>query len=155
MTTAMMKRHNGEQSASLGNVVDNIFQNSIRRFFDDNFWEAGNGLSAGSVPVNVREVDNNYEMDIIAPGCRKDAFKIQVADNVLTVSMDHQEEKKDDNKKGWTRNEWVHRSFSRSFTLDDTVDVTNINANYQDGVLKLVLPKKPEAQKLTKTIEVK
>ncbi len=154
MTTAMTKRQNGAPAATFGNVVDNLFQNSLRRFFDDNLWDAGGGLGT-SVPVNVRDTGSQYEIDVFAPGCRKEAFNIQVADNVLTVSMQHEEEKKEENRKGWTRNEYVHRSFSRSFTLDDTVDTANINAEYRDGVLKLILAKKEDAKPVTRSIEVK
>lgn len=152
MTTAMTKRQNGTPS-TFGNVVDSLFQNSLRRFFDDNLWETGTGL--GSVPVNVRDTGVQYEMDIYAPGCRKEAFNIQVLDQVLTVSMNHEEEKKEEGKKGWSRNEYVHRSFSRSFTLDETVDTANIKAEYKDGVLRLVLPKNEEAKAVTRTIDVK
>lgn len=156
MTTAMAKRQNGNPSVSFGNVVDNIFQNSLRRFFDDNFWETNVPLTGNTVPVNVRETNQHYEMDIIAPGCRKEDFKVKVDDNVLTISLDHREENKEQNEKaGWVRNEYVQRSFSRNFTLDDTVDVNNITASYNDGILQLVLPKNEKAQKLVKSIEIK
>ena len=155
MTTAIAKRQNGNPSVSLGNVVDNIFQNSLRRFFDDNFWDADLPLTTGSVPVNVRETEQHYEMDVIAPGCRKQDFSINIQDNMLTVAFNHKEENREQNQKtGWSRNEYLQRSFSRTFTLDDTVDVNKITANYTDGILRLVLPKNEKAKKLTKQIEV-
>jgi HSP20 family protein len=156
MTTAVEKRQNGNQPVSFGNVVDNIFQNSLRRFFDDNFWDTERGLTSGTVPVNVRETDTKYEMDVIAPGCRKEDFSIGINDNQLTISFNHKEEKKEkDEKSGWVRNEYMQRSFSRSFMLDDTVDVNKIDASYSDGILKVVLPKNEKSKKLSRNIQVR
>jgi len=156
MTNAIAKKENGNTYASFGNVVDNIFQNSLRRFFDDNFWDAEGQLSTASVPVNIRETEQHYELDVIAPGCRKEDFKISVDDNLLTISMNRTEEKKQENQKvGWVRNEYMVRSFSRSFTLEDTVDVNKIQATYSDGILRLSLGKSEKAKKVSRNIEVK
>jgi HSP20 family protein len=157
MTNTIAKRQNGNSyRGAFGNVVDNLFQNSLRRFFDDNFWEAENQQATGSIPVNIRETEQQYELDVIAPGCRKEDFKINVEDNLLTISMNQVNEKKQqDGKTGWERNEYVQRSFSRSFSLDDTVDLNNINAKYTDGILRLSLGKNEKAKKLSKSIEIK
>jgi len=155
MTTTIAKRQNGNPSATFGNVVDNIFQNSLRRFLDDNFWEAESPLTTGTVPVNVRETDQQYEMDVIAPGCKKEDFNISINDNMLTISFNSKIENNSSQKEGWVRNEYVQRSFSRTFTLDETVDVNRINATYTDGILHLTLAKNEKAKKLSKTIEIK
>lgn len=157
MTNTIAKRQNGTgYTADFGNVVDNIFQNSLRRFFDGNFWDADQPLTTGTVPVNIRETEQHYEVDIIAPGCRKEDFSIQVDDNLLTVSLLQKEDKNvQDQKAGWVRNEFVQHAFSRSFTLDDTVDMNNINATYQDGILRLALGKNEKAKKLQRKIEIK
>jgi HSP20 family protein len=155
MTTTIAKKQNGNPSVTFGNVVDNIFQNSLRRFFDDQLWDAG-PYTTGSVPVNVRETDQQYEMDVIAPGCRKEDFMINVNDNILSISFEHQEQNREENEKtGWVRNEYAKRSFSRSFTLDETVDVSKINATYTDGILQLILPKTEKAIKPSRVIEIK
>jgi HSP20 family protein len=156
MTNTIAKRQNGNPSATFGNVVDNIFQNSLRRFFDDNFWDADMPMSTSRVPVNVRETEQQYEMDVIAPGCRKEDFHVSINDNILTISFNHKEQNNKENEKaGWVRNEYVQRSFSRSFTLDDTVDINKINATYTDGILHLTLAKNEKAKKLARDIEVK
>src|SRR5687767_15232047 len=117
MTNAMQKVKPGY---GLENVVDNIFNNTMRRFFDGNLWDTDTARNSGTVPVNVRETGDQYEVDVIAPGCRKEDFKIQIQANELIISFSHNEEKKQENEKaGWVRNEYVQRSFSRSFTLDD------------------------------------
>ena len=155
MTTTIAKRQNGNQSANFGNVVDNIFQNSLRRFFDDNFWDVERKLTSGNVPVNVRETEHQYEMDVIAPGCRKEDFNINISDNMLTISFEQKQENTIQPDDTWVRNEYIQRSFSRSFTLDDSVDTGKISATYADGILRLVLPKNEKAKKLTKQIEVR
>lgn len=156
MTTAIAKKQNGNPSVSFGNVVDNLFQNSLRRFFDDNFWETDTPLTTGKIPVNVRETEQQYEMDVIAPGCSKEDFSVNIQDNLLTISFNHKEDKKEqDQKAGWVRNEYLQRSFSRTFTLDDTVDVTKINAAYTNGILRLTLPKNEKAKKFSRNIEIK
>ena len=155
MTTTIAKRQNGDPSVSFGNVVDNIFQNSLRRFFDDNFWDAEGPLTAGTVPVNVRETDQHYELDVIAPGCKKEDFNISINDNLLAISFNSKMENISSQKAGWVRNEYVKRSFSRTFTLDDTVEVNKVNATYTDGILHLTLAKNEKAKKLSKNIEIK
>lgn len=154
MTNAIAKKQNGNPSVSFGNVFDNLFQNSFHRFFDDNFWETENALTSGKVPVNVRENEQQYEMDVIAPGCRKEDFNVNIQDNLLTISFNHKEDKQEQHV-GWVRNEYLQRSFSRTFTLDETVDAGKINATYTDGILRLILPKSEKAKKLSQTIEIK
>jgi HSP20 family protein len=157
MTNTIAKRQNGNPTAAtFGNVIDNVFQNSLRRFFDDNFWDAEGSLTRGSAPVNIRETEQHYELDVIAPGCRKEDFKVSVHDNILTISFAHKEESREQNEKsGWVRNEYVNRSFSRSFTLDETVDVNKIEATYTDGILRLMLAKNEKAKKISRNIDVK
>jgi HSP20 family protein len=154
MTTAIAKKQNGNPSLSFGNVVDNLFQNSLRRFFDDNFWDTDTPLTGDNVPVNVRETEQQYEMDVIAPGCSKEDFSVNIHDNLLTVSFNHKEDKHEQ-EAGWVHNEYLQRSFNRTFTLDDTVDVNKINATYTDGILRLALPKNEKAKLPSRNIEIK
>src|ERR1700751_3216322 len=110
MTNTIANRQNDNSYATFGNVVDNIFQNSLRRFFDDNFWDADNQLATGNVPVNIRETGQQYELDVIAPGCQKEDFNISVNNNVLTISMNRTEEQTGkDEKSGWVRNEYAQQ----------------------------------------------
>jgi HSP20 family protein len=156
MTTTIAKRQNGNPSASFGNVVDNIFQNSLRRFIDDNFWDTGSPLTTGSVPVNVRESDQQYEMDVIAPGCRKEDFRINIHDNMLTISFAPKEQNQEQSEKsGWVRNEYLLHPFSRSFTLNDTIDINKVGASYANGILHLSLPKSEKARKISMNIDIK
>lgn len=157
----IMKRNAGNSNLAttgtlmpFGGLVDNILQNSLNRFFDDDFW-GFNGVSS-RVPVNIRETDKSYELEVMAPGLKKEDFSVSMDNNMLTISFNHKEEDKEENKQdGYLRREYRMQSFSRSFTLDDTINVDKITAQYNDGVLHVSLPKKEGAQKITKNIEVK
>ena len=159
--TNIMKRENGGARVApnaFGGLIDQIFQDNLGRFFDDTaFGFNGNrSLSRNQVPVNVKETDKSYEMDIVAPGLRKEDFKISVSGDMLTVTFEHKEETNQENKdEGWLRKEFRMQSFSRSFSLDDSVDMNKIAASYKDGLLHLSLPKKEGAQRVNRSIEIK
>ena len=132
--------------------------------FDDFFkpwneWFTNSGLSSKplTVPaVNVVENRNEYKVSLAAPGMKKADFQIDVEGNMLTISSE-KEETKEEKEKRFTRKEYNYSSFSRSFTLPDEVNKDKIDAKYEDGILKLVLPKKEEAKKaaISKHIAVK
>ena len=151
----IIRRNNGNYQTPLGGFVDNVIKNSLSRFFEDDNWRLSENLSAGQVPVNIRETDKSYEMELVAPGLRKEDFHVDLNKDLLTVSFEHKEENKEENKdSGYLRSEFKMKSFSRSFRLDDTVDVNSISARYQDGILHMHLPKKEGAQKISKSIQI-
>ena len=159
MTTNIIKRNNGTATVparQFNSWVDQLLQDNLNRFFNDDLWGFSGINQQGNVPVNLRETDKTYEMSLVAPGLRKEDFRLNVTDNLLTISYEQKEEQNDQHKEqGWLRKEYRMQSFSRSFTLDDTVDVNKVSASYDNGILHLTLPKKESAQRLTKTIEIK
>jgi HSP20 family protein len=105
--------------------------------------------------VNITEHKDEYVVALAAPGLKKEDFKIDVEANMLTVSCEKEENKEEKDKK-FTRKEYNYTSFSRSFTLPEEVNREKIEAKYEDGVLKIALPRKDEAKKITaKQIAVK
>ncbi|PLK42580.1 MULTISPECIES: Hsp20/alpha crystallin family protein [Emticicia] len=97
--------------------------------------------------VNVLENENLYKLELAAPGLKKEDFKINVHENVLTISVEQKSETEQTQNNGkYTRKEFNYSSFKRSFTLPKTVDSEKIAAAYNDGVLALELPKKEEAK---------
>lgn len=148
----IIKRENGHQPATFGTVVDQIFQNKMNRFFDDEFWGL-NSVNRYQVPVNIRETEKGYSLELAAPGLKKQDFQLSLAADMLTVSYKHSEENKNE-KTGWIAREYKTNEFSRSFTFDDSIDSTKIVARYEDGLLKLDLPKKENAQHLSRTINI-
>lgn len=154
--TNIIKRNSNRPNSTMpmatGSLIDQFFQNNLSRFFDDRAW---NTAGTGSVPANIRETDKSYELELVAPGLKKEDFKLQVNGDLLTVSFEHQESQSEGGEEqGYLRREYRHQSFSRSFSLDDTVDVNNISAQYRDGMLQVSLPKKEGAQRISRVVEV-
>jgi len=96
--------------------------------------------------VNVREDDNQYELEIAAPGYVKTDFHINIDQEVLTISSKKEVSKEEKENGKYTRREFSYSSFKRSFDLPETVDSTKIAANYNNGILSVVIPKKEEAK---------
>lgn len=110
----------------------------------------------GIAPVNLRETDTSYEMELVAPGLKKEDFTINVNGDLLTVSFERRGENNSSDKNDrWLHREYKMQSFTRSFHLDDTLDANKITARYADGILHLTLPRKEGAQRVAKNIEVK
>lgn len=153
----LMKRNssNGSTPATFSGMVDRIFQNNLNRLFDDEFWGFNAFDRTFNVPVNLRETDKSFELEVVAPGYKKEDFKINLHGETLTVSLEHKEEDTHESKdEGWLRKEYKKHSFSRSFQLDDVVDTGRITAVYNDGILHLSLLKKDNAQKVSRNIEI-
>ena len=114
--------------------------------FIKNDWNLKVPSSSVTVPaVNIKELNSQFEIELAAPGMKKDNFEIEVEDGVLSISSTQEEEQV--NEKGkFTRREFSYSSFRRSFSLPDSVDPTNIDATYKEGVLLVLLPKHKEAQ---------
>lgn len=153
--TSIIKRRNGEMPDPFTSLVDTVMKNSLSRYFDDSSWGFDGNIHSTRVPVNIRETGKSYEMEIVAPGLRKEDFHVDLDNGMLNVSFEKKEEQKEEDKNsGYLRNEFKMQSFSRSFRLDETVDENNIQARYADGILHLHLPKKEGAQKITRNIEI-
>ena len=156
---SIIKTNNGNSTmpaTTVGNWMDQVFQDNLNRFFNDDFW-GFNGLNHHvNIPVNLRETDKSYEMSLVAPGLRKEDLKLNVTNELLSISYEQKAVNNDENKnEGWLRKEYKMQSFGRSFVLDDSVDIDKISASYDNGILHLSLPKKENARRLSKTIDVK
>ena len=102
--------------------------------------------------VNLKESDKGYDIEVAVPGKRKEDFKIQLENNLLTISNEErmEREEKDENDKFLVR-EFGYQSFYRSFVLPDVVKHESIDATYKDGILSIHIPKKKgDARWLTK-----
>ena len=112
----------------------------------------------GFVPVNIKETEKNYSIEIVAPGFEKNDFKVSLDQQILTVSAEKQNEVKADSdnyrNEKQIRNEYSYRSFKRSFTLNEKTDGAAIDAKYVNGVLTLNLPKKEEVKPSVQQINI-
>lgn len=125
------------------------FFSDLDRFFDtdsSNRFMPMNRMMQNTPATNIRETDKEFQIEVAAPGLKKDDFHIDIENGMLTISSEKKEEKeeKDEN---YTRREYNYSSFQRSFQLPESVREDDINASYKDGVLMLTIPKKEEAQK--------
>jgi len=143
-------KFNRPVSRNFGNLVDDFFS-EVPALFNESFNKS---VSNVFVPVNVKESEGSYQLDVVAPGFDKSDFKVNVDGNILTVSAEKKAEEKKESEKQ-VRNEYKYRSFKRSFTLDEKTDAAGIEASYINGVLTLNLPKKAEVKEAVKEISVK
>ncbi len=105
--------------------------------------------------VNIKETENEFEVEMAAPGMKKDDFRIELNNSVLTISSEKQSENETKEGKTVTRREFSYQSFSRSFTLPAIVETDRITAKYENGILLINIPKKEEAKpKPLKQIQV-
>ena len=104
-------------------------------------------------PVNIVEKNDSYHLQLSAPGFDKADFNIKLDGKLLTISAEKVAEKSTENEK-MIRKEFSQKSFKRSFTVDEKIDATGINAKYENGILKLDLPKKEEVKALPKEINI-
>lgn len=150
----IVKKDNG-RPATFGSAMDQLFQQNLNRFFDDNFWGSSGMQTHSQVPVNVRETDKNYEVELIAPGLNRRDFSLEFSGDNLIVSFNHKEDSTEqDQNNRWLRREYRRQSFTRTFSMDETIDAEKISAHYDNGVLQITLPKKPQAQKVSRSINI-
>lgn len=133
---------------SVNPFVNSVFDN----LFNDSF--ISDRLVTRVPAVNITETTDSFAIELAAPGLQKSDFKINVDKNIISISVDKVEEIEEKDKL-YSKKEYSYTSFSRSFTLPDTVDYSNIDASYTDGILHVKIGKKEEAIVAKRLIEVK
>ena len=145
----LVKFNNRPATKSFNNFMDDFFA-TVPSILRDDF--VAPSLSSFT-PVNIRETEIDYVLDVVAPGFQKEDFKINLDNNTLTISAEKKEEKENQNEK-FVRKEFKQQSFKRSFTIDENIDAENISAKYVNGVLTLNLAKKQEVKPQVKEISI-
>ena len=148
---------------SLRREVDRLFEDFDRdfwrfpfrrSFFDmEPFWQREATWSAAPA-VDVVEKDNAFEVTADLPGLDEKNIEVKLVNGTLTIKGEKQEEK-EEKKKDYYLQERHFGSFERSFRVPESVDIEKVEASFKKGVLTVTLPKKAEAQKPAKKIEVK
>lgn len=127
------------------NKNGNTFPSLLSNFFDsDNFLTNGwfeREFNQSLPALNIKEGVNDFAVELAAPGYKKSDFKITTEEGLLTISAEKQEEKNEE-KKHFTRKEFSYENFTRSLQLPENSLPEKIDAKYEDGILKLSLPKK-------------
>lgn len=123
--------------------------------FDDDLFFPFFTTRSNSMPaVNIREDEKKFTLDLAIPGIDKKDLKIELNEDVLTISSERKEEK-EENSEDYKRREFSYASFCRSFSLPENVNKDKIEANYKDGILTVFLPKEHEEKsKVTKQIKI-
>ncbi len=136
----------------LPTLFDDFFSRDLFNWNNSNF----SGTDTTIPAVNIKETAGSYEVEVAAPGMTKGDFKIELDGNILTISSEksHQKEEKEDER--YSRREFSYQSFQRTFNLQkEVVDLENIQAKYENGLLRLLIPKKEEAkQRPPKLIQI-
>ena len=133
--------------------VVNPFVNSVfDNLFNDSFIT--DRLVTRIPAVNITELEKSFEVELAAPGLEKSDFKINVDKNIISISVEKSDENLTEDKL-YSKKEFSYTSFTRSFTLPDTVDYSSIDASYESGILKVKIGKKEDAIIAKRLIEVK
>jgi HSP20 family protein len=147
---AIVKR-NGGYAPLLTNFFDDFFTKDLY----DNNWMSFSDTGTSIPKVNIQESDNEFRVEMAAPGMKKDDFQVELNNDMLTISSIITDEKKEGEEGRFTRREFSYQSFQRSFHLPETVEMDKIEAKYNDGILRLVIPKKEEVRKKpSRTIKI-
>lgn len=132
-------------------------QNWLPGIFNDFFGNEWVEKTNSATPaINIKESENEYKVEVAAPGMTKDDFSIKIdADNQLIVSMEKKEEHKDENKKErYLRREFAYTQFQQIMILPDNVEKDKIEAKVENGVLQIDIPKKQIAVEENKVKEI-
>lgn len=126
---------------STPSLFDRIFEGDLMDWNRSNFSSTNSTLPA----VNVKENENEFLIEVAAPGMSKNDFRISYDNGRLTISSEHKEQNEEKEGEKVTRREFSYQSFQRSFTVAETaVDAEKIKANYREGILFITLPKRDE-----------
>ena len=138
---------------TVNTLFDDFFSKDVFDWSDKNFTAIGSNLPS----VNLKETDNKLEVDLAAPGMKKEDFKVEIDNNMLMISSERKEEKEETRKKdNYVRKEFNYQSFCRTFTLPEYIDESKVEASYKDGILHIDITKKENGKKKAhQTIAIK
>jgi len=136
----------------LPSLFDRFFSNELDGWNRNNFSDTNTTLPS----VNIKENSDAFEVEVAVPGFEKSDFKIELNNDILTISSEKQMNEEVKEGERITKQEFSYQSFTRSFTLPELVDEEKISAKYENGILSISIPKKEEAKpKPLKQIEIK
>ncbi len=138
-------------------VVKSSIPSVINEFFNDDWFDGFFNLvpvKTNTPTINVIEEKDHYRLEVAAPGLDKEDFKIDLHNDVLTISAEKKQENEEKDKK-YLRREFNYCSFKRSFALPDFVETNKIEAKHKNGILNVIIPKKEDAkEKEPRTIKI-
>lgn len=132
-------------------------QRMVDRLFDEfpYEWSTLAGGTKELIPaMDIFETDKGYEVEAEIPGIKREDIEVNINDRILTIKGEKKNERNEE-KKGSKILERVYGTFERSFTLPEDADTNNVSAKYENGILKLTIPKRPESKSKKVKIEIK
>jgi HSP20 family protein len=128
----------------------NQYPSLFDRFFDTDLFDWSNrnysNTNTTLPSVNIKESNDDFEVEVAAPGFTKNDFKVELNHDLLTISSEKEIENETREGQQFSLREFSYQSFSRSFTLPNSADSEKIGAKYENGILRIVIPKKEEAR---------
>jgi len=132
-------KRNSPVSTAWPMLLDNLFNRDAFKEGNLNFYDASTSTPA----VNIKENPDSYALEVAAPGMEKKDFKVELDNDVLTITAEKSTETSDSDEGVYSRKEFSYQSLRRSFTFpQDIVDKERIEAKYKDGILHITIPKK-------------
>ncbi len=129
----------------MSGMMDDMFERNFDTGFERN---------CGCVPAtNILENEQSFEIQLAVPGMKKDDFKMEMEDGVLSVIFEKKEEDREKQQGEYLRREFDLDEFTRSFSIPKTADADNIKAKYENGILFITVPKIDKAR-LSKQIKI-
>lgn len=123
-------------------------------FFEDDFFPVITSRTNSMPAVNIREDEKRFMLDLAVPGMEKKDLKIDIDEDVLTISSETKNET-EENRDGYKRKEFSYSSFCRSFQIPENVNKEKIEAGYKDGILTVSLPKTElEKNKIARQVRI-
>jgi len=132
-------------------TFDHLLDELVSTPFSDFF---GTRFVSGTPSVNIVESDEAYDIEVAAPGLSKDEFNITLENDELIITGKKENSVEDTSTGKFTRREFNYQSFERRFHLSEDLDRASISANYNSGILKIILAKSKETGPSSKTIEI-
>lgn len=143
-----------EDKTMLPTISRRTFSPFLSNLFDDDFIPVMANRTSSMPAVNIREDEKNFILELAVPGMEKKDLKIDINEDVLTISSETKNET-EENKDGYKRKEFSYSSFCRSFYIPENVNREKIGASYKDGILNVELPKQEEEKnKITRQIKI-
>ena len=129
-------------SSQVPSLFDRFFEGDLLDWSNRNF-----SLTNTTLPsVNIKENTDGFEVEVAAPGFEKNDFRVELDNEMLTISSDKKIETETKEGERFTKHEFSYQCFNRSFTLPNSADVEHIGAQYENGILRVHIPKKEEAR---------
>jgi HSP20 family protein len=147
-----LTKYNQPKSVKPAGLFDNFLDDLFNSSMSD--W-MGNSMTTSNPSINIIEEKDAFLVEVASPGLEKSDFDIKIDNDQLIISAT-KEQKSEEKKENYTRREFNFSSFERSFYLPDSVDAAKVEANYNDGILRIRLNKKAESVKIeAKSISIK